>query len=98
MGIPKAALYAIAIFRQNRWSTGETPALTGGQPLSDRIHHFQRLITQALEDINALIAHFPEEEVKGDVLLLLELCADYRAQVSALAQRLTAQRGWDLEI
>lgn len=68
------------------------------QPLSDRIHHFQRLITQALEDINALLTHFPEEEVKGDVLLLLELCAHYRTQVSALAQQLTAQRGWDFEV
>jgi hypothetical protein len=68
------------------------------QPLSDRIYYFQRLITQALEDINALLAHFPEQEIKEDVLLLLELCEDYRAQVSALAQQLTAQRGWDLEV
>ncbi|MEL6674711.1 MAG: hypothetical protein AAFR61_21055 [Bacteroidota bacterium] len=68
------------------------------QPLSDRIHYFQGLIAQALEDINSLLAQFPEEEVKEDILLLLELCADYREQVSALAQQLTAQRGWDFEV
>ena len=68
------------------------------QPLSDRIYHFKRLITQALEDMNALLAHFPEEDVKEDVLLLLELCSGYRAQISTLSQQLTAQRGWDFEV
>ncbi|MEL6850497.1 MAG: hypothetical protein AAFP92_18395 [Bacteroidota bacterium] len=39
------------------------------QPLSDRIHYFQGLIAQALEDINSLLAQFPEEEVKEDIFL-----------------------------
>jgi len=68
------------------------------RPLSDRIHHLQRLITQALADINYLLDTYPEEEVKDFVYLLLDINKGYRTEMRSLAQRLSAQGGYDFEI
>jgi hypothetical protein len=67
------------------------------RPLSDRIHLLQRLITQALTDINYLLATYPEEEAKPFVYLLLEINKGYRAQLRALSKQLKEQRGYDFE-
>ncbi len=68
------------------------------RPLSDRIYYLQRLISQAIADVDHLLATYPEEEVKDFVYLLLDIKEDYQEQMSLLAKRLKAQNGYDFEI
>ena len=68
------------------------------RPLSTRINILQRLLAQSLEDINWLLDHFPEEEAKPYIEMLVKVNREYRASLRALGERLQAQRGWDFEV
>ncbi len=48
--------------------------------------------------MNWLLATYPEEEIKSDILLLAEINQSYRASLKMLGERLGAQNGWDFEI
>ena len=68
------------------------------QPITDRMRYLQHLISQVLEDMEMLLDVYSEEEAKPYVLMLIELSEGYRATLQVLGERLTAQRGWDLEV